>query len=156
MDYTLVELYDGSINNVYHLTFPLDMDADDLGLVYFAYYCNDLDSYNGEGHPFERKKQQSKDLRKDYYSDCVRQLAQDEQTTVEDIYWMKWCLDRCSSDPLEDIPELVSDEMQKYNTKIVSYYTWGLEDGERSSEIMDGNVVGILLEGKVDIDEDCS
>ena len=150
---TLVEFYDNSINNVYNLVFPPDINEDDLGLVYFAYYCNDLDSYNGEGEPFSNKKKQIKDLYNDSFLNRVKYLAQEEQTTIENIFWIKWCLDRCSSNSLDDIPESILNELKPYNPEIIGYYTWGLEkpDDHRSNEIMDGKMIGILLKGKVDI-----
>lgn len=146
MDYTLVEFYDGSVNNVYELVFSTDMDEDDLGLVYFAYYCNDLDTYNGEGKPFNKK--QIKHL----YIEQVKYLADKEGVKIKDIYWLEWYLDRCSSDDLEDIPTEISEQVNQY--EIISYYTWGLENlsDHRSRQIMDGMTVGILLKGKTDLE----
>lgn len=128
--FTLVEFYEREINNIYEFEI-YENNCEYLGLLYFINECSDVDSYlDGDG-PLSKEAEETEESDK-----IPREIFE------EDVNWMKWYLDKCYIEYLDNVPNYISKKLDKY--QIVGYYKW-------HSQILDYDKIdGILLIGHHD------
>jgi hypothetical protein len=88
MKYTLYEIYDGELNEEYDIEIPEDQDPETLGLVYFAFHCSDVNSYN-EGGPLKKRRKNN-----NLYVKEMKYLSKMENTPLKKLSWIYWYLKR--------------------------------------------------------------